>query len=270
MQEPENMSDEVYTFALKNTLSEIKNVCPSVLHTFIFKDSKILAADENTDDDTVHNAIKAFNAITEHANAIGGIENATFHNTNGQVNITRINNFYITTITSKETDEKHVNTLTQVLIPIVLKLVGKIHPESIDEDTFTTEKTEPTEDNTAEVYEKELTTEETTPTETEPEPLLPEPPVNQFIIETLTGLFAPSDTVRIDNAVIAEWKKLYPNKKIEKVEMETLNGKTTRCKFKPIKDSKKEGKGTIQMPEQIQLTLQTKKGELVMVKPVIK
>ena len=42
-----------------------------------------------------------------------------------------------------------------------------------------------------------------------------------------------------------------------------------RCKFKPLKDQKLEGKGIIQMPEKAQLTLQTKKGALVMVKPVI-
>jgi hypothetical protein len=130
----------------------------------------------------------------------------------------------------------------------VLKLVEKIRPASIDNDTFATEQIEP---------------------EVNPEPLLPEPPVNQFIVENLGGLLVPSDTVRIDSAVIVQWKDLYSDKKIEEVDVETLNGKTTRCKFKPIKGSKYEGKGIIQMPEKIQLTLQTTKGELVMVKPVV-
>ena len=259
------MSDEIYTFALKNTLNEIKNACPTVSHAFIFtKDTKIIAADENTTDAAVHSAIDALNAIIERANTIGDIETVTFHSTNSQVNITRINNFYLTTITSKETDQNYVNTLTQVLVPIVLKLVAKIHPAPIGEDAFTIEKPEPTEPS-----EKEPPTEETNATEPEFESLLPKPPVNQLIIDNLNGILAPSDTVRIDNAVITQWKKLYPNKKIEKVDAETLNGKTTRCKFKPIKDSKYEGKGIIQIPEKIQLTLQTKKGELVMVKPVI-
>jgi hypothetical protein len=62
---------------------------------------------------------------------------------------------------------------------------------------------------------------------------------------------------------------LYGDKKIEEVDMETPKGKTTRCKFKPIKGSKHEGKGIIQIPEKIQLTLQITKGELVMVKPVV-
>jgi hypothetical protein len=242
------MSNEVYAFALKNTLNEIKNVCPDISNTFIFKDGKILAKDENTDEETINRTVDAFDAITERANTIGGLESVTFHGANGRVNIACINDFYLATIASKEADEKYVNTVTRVLVPIVLKLVEKIHPASIDDDTFTMEQPEP---------------------EVNPEPLLPEPPVNQFIVENLSGLLVPSDTVRIDSAVIVQWKDLYADKKIEEVDVETLNGKTTRCKFKPIKGSKHEGKGIIQIPEKIQLTLQTKKGELVMVKPVV-
>ena len=242
------MSNEVYAFALKNTLNEIKNVCPDVSNTFIFKDGKIIAKDENTDEETIKNTVDAFNALTERADTIGGLESVTFHGANGRVNIACINDFYLTTIASKEADEKYVNTLTRVLVPTVLKLVEKIHSASIDNNTFTTEQPEP---------------------EVNPEPLLPEPPVNQFIVENLGGLLVPSDTVRIDNEVIVQWKDLYTDKKIEEVDVETLNGKTTRCKFKPIKGSKYEGKGVIQMPEKIQLTLQTTKGELVMVKPVV-
>jgi predicted regulator of Ras-like GTPase activity (Roadblock/LC7/MglB family) len=243
------MSNEVYAFALKNTLNEIKNVCPDVSNTFIFKeDGKILAKDENTDEETINRTVDAFNAITERANTIGGLESVTFHGANGRLNIACINDFYLTTIASKEADEKYINTVTRVLVPTVLKLVEKIHPASIDNNTFTTEQPE---------------------LEVNPEPLLPEPPVNQFIVENLGGLLVPSDTVRIDSAVIVQWKDLYGDKKIEEVDVETLNGKTTRCKFKPIKGSKYEGKGIIQMPEKIQLTLQTTKGELVMVKPVV-
>jgi hypothetical protein len=258
------MSDEIYAFALKNTLKEIKNICPTVSNAFIFEGAKVIAADENTTEETLNSAVNAIEAIIKHANAVGDIETVTLHSTNGKANVTRINNFYLTTITSKEADEKYVNSLTQVLVPIVLKLVAKIHPAPIGYDAFTMAKPEPTEPS-----EKEPPTEETITTEPELEPLLPKPPVNQFIIDNLNGILAPSDTVRIDNTVITQWKKLYPNKKIEKVDAETLNGKTTRCKFKPIKDSKYEGKGIIQIPEKIQLTLQTKKGELVMIKPVV-
>ena len=281
------MNNEVYTFALKNTLNEIKNVCPTVSNTFIFKEGKILANDKDTNEETATHTAQAFNAITERADALGGLETVTIQGANGRVNIACINDFYLTTVASKEADEKYVNTLTRVLVPTVLKLVEKIHPGSIDDETLTTLNPEPEGENDTnettgdtEDYEKEQPKEETVTIEPEPiqeqpepevnaEPWLPEPPVTQFIVENLGGLLVPSDTVRIDNAVIARWKELYGDKKIEEVDLETLNGNTARFKFKPIKDSKHEGKGIIQMPEKIQLTLETAKGELVMVKPAI-
>jgi hypothetical protein len=196
-----------------------------------------------------------------------------------------MNDFYLTTVLSKKADEKYVNTLTRVLIPTVIKLVEKIHPASTDDETLTVEP-EPAEEEAAEeeaesaeadenepAEEEETATTEPTEEEEAPEvsdePLLPEPPVTQLIIENLGGLLVPSDTVRIDKAVITDWNDLYGDKKIEEVDLETLDGKTTRCKFKPIKDSKRQEKGIIQMPEKIQLTLEVAKGELVMVKPVV-
>lgn len=113
--------------------------------------------------------------------------------------------------------------------------------------------------------------EDTEPAELEvdDEPLLPEPPVTQLMVENLKGFRVRSDTVRVDQEVITQWNELYSDKKIEEVEIEALNGKTTRCKFKQIKKSKDAGKGIIKMPEKIQVTLETAAGELVTVKPVV-
>ena len=83
------------------------------------------------------------------------------------------------------------------------------------------------------------------------------------------GLLVPSDTVRLGQDVITQWNELYSDKKIKEVDIEALNGKTTRCKFKKIKKSKDLGKGVIKMPEKIQLTLETSSGALVIVKPVV-
>jgi len=101
------------------------------------------------------------------------------------------------------------------------------------------------------------------------EPLLPEPPVNQFMIEKIGGLLVSADTVRVDSEVIAKWNDLYGDKQITQVHIETLEGKTTTCKFKPIKEKNCNAKGIIQIPEKILQALQTSKGKLVMVKPVI-
>jgi predicted regulator of Ras-like GTPase activity (Roadblock/LC7/MglB family) len=279
------MNNNVYAFALKSTLDEIQSACPDVSNTFIFKDGKILAKGETTDENTANLTINAFNSITERADSLGSLETVTIQGANGRVSITCMNDFYLTTVLSKKADEKYVNTLTRVLIPTVVKLVEKIHPTSADDETLTVEP-EPAEEEAAEEDAESAEADENEPAEeeepatTEPteeqetpevddEPLLPEPPVTQLIIEDLGGLLVPSDTVRIDKAVITQWNDLYGDKKLEEVDLETLNGKTTRCKFKHIKDSKHKEKGIIQMPEKIQLTLEVAKGELVMVKPVV-
>lgn len=304
------MSNEVYAFALKNTLKEIKNVCPDVTNTFIFEENtKILAKDDETPEKTIHKTIEAFNDITERADTIGGaIETVTIQSAEGKVTITKMNDFYLTTVASKEADEKYVNTLTQVLIPIVIKLVDEIQPEETANEESPLTETEPEEETietdqeeapayepaVEEAQEQELE-EEAAPPEEIPEPeeaepnepdepikepkpqeteeenglQIPEPPVTQLIIENLGGLLVPSDTVRIDNALIAQWNDLYGDKEIEEVDIEALNGKTTRCKFKNIKDSKYQGKGIIQIPEKLQIILEATKGELVMVKPVV-
>jgi predicted regulator of Ras-like GTPase activity (Roadblock/LC7/MglB family) len=304
------MSNEVYAFALKNTLKEIKNACPDVTNTFIFEENaKVLAKDDETTDKAIHKSIEAFNAITERADTIGGaVETVTIQSKDGKVTITNMNDFYLTTVASKEADEKYVNTLTQVLIPIVIKLVDEIQPEQAPaepepepeeeaveaedeeeaaakieepeepelEEEAAPEEIEEPEPEEAELNEPELEEpiEEQQPQEIEePEEenglLIPDPPVTQLIIEDLGGLLVPSDTVRVDNALITQWNDLYGDRKLEEVDIEALNGKTTRCKFKNIKDSKYQGKGIIQMPDKIQKTLETAKAELVMVKPVV-
>jgi predicted regulator of Ras-like GTPase activity (Roadblock/LC7/MglB family) len=307
------MSNEVYALALKNTLKEIKSVCPDVTNTFIFEENtKVLAKDDETADKAIRKTIEAFNALTERADTVGGaIETVTIQSKDGKVTITSMNDFYLTTVASKEADEKYVNTLTQVLIPIVIKLVDEIKPEpataepepepeeeaieetaeaddeeeeaayepaepeepELEEEAAPEEieETEEPEPEEAELNEPEIPIEEGQPQEIEEENglLIPDPPVTQLIVEDLGGLLVPSDTIRVDYALISQWNDLYGDRKLEEVDLEALNGKTTRCKFKNIKDSKYSGKGIIQMPEKIQKTLETAKGELVMVKPVV-
>jgi len=299
------MSNEVYAFALKSTLDEIQNACPDVTSNFIFKDGKILAKDKNTEEENATQTINAFDAITERADTLGDVETITIQSAEGKVNITTTNDFYLTTVSSKEADEKYVNTLTRILIPIVIRLSEKIQPASVESEAITIDQPEPEEDDADEATEEAIDAEvpdetayeeiaeaedneadqpeeleeETAATEpeeietVEPEidtgPLLPEPPVTQLIVENLKGFRVPSDTVRVDEEVIQQWSELYGDNKINEVEVEALNGKTIRCKFKQIKNSKDAGKGIVKMPEKIQLTLETQQGELVTVKPIV-
>jgi len=274
------MDDEVYSFALKNTLNEVRNICPDITNTFMFKeDGEIIVGDENTPEKTIVRVIDAFDTIMEKAEAIGDVEGITLEGDKGRLNVLHMNELYLAIVTSRKADINYVNTVTRVLIPTVLKLLDKISSPTPRKNNPPLTKREI---KTAIVEEDEETSKEFEETATEeveetikpeiksePEPSLPEPPVNQLIVENLGGLLVPSDTVRIDNKILSEWEELYEGKRIEEVEIETIDGKTTRCKVKTIKESKYEGKGIMQMPEKIQLALEIKKGELVRVKPIV-
>ena len=264
------MDNEAYSFALKNALNEIQNVCPDINNSFMFrKDGEIVAGDENTPEKTMTRATQAFDGILEKAEAIGGVEGITLEAGKGRVNVSCVDNLYLVTVTSKKADMNFVNTVTRVLIPTVLKLLEKISPAPL--------KNTPALPETPIVEEPEVPTEEPAeepvsgePEETsEPDPMLPEPLVNQLIVEKLGGILVPSDTVRIDSETLAQWEELYDGRKVKEIEVKTFDGKTTQCKIKPIKDSKYEGKGIIRMPDKIQLTLKIEKGELVRIKPIV-
>ena len=276
------MDNEVYTFALKNALNEIRNVCPGITNTFMFReDGEIIVGDENTSQKTMVHVVNAFDGIFEKADAIGGVECITIEGSNGKVNVSWLNDLYFVTVTSRKADMNYVNTVTRVLIPTVLRLLEKICPTPLKSNSPLTETKHQLKIPMDEEFEKpELMEEpveetvmeepkETVEAETKHEPLLSEPPVNQLIVENLGGLLVPSDTVRIDTEILSQWEELYEGRKIEEVEIGTFDGKTMRCKVKTIKDSKFEGKGMIQVPEKVQLALEIKKGELVRAKPII-
>ena len=247
------MDDDMYALALKNVLNEIKNVCPDVSHTFVFNEKhELVAKDEKTNEGTIRNTAIAFNAVAEMAETIGGVESVTFQGTDGRVNITNFNDFYLTTVASNEADEKTITNLTRVLVPTMLKLTQNITPaqDISEEDTLNQQPETP--DN--------------------PEPYTPEPIVTEFTVENLGlgGSLGANITVRIDRALIAEWNELYGDNKIEEVIIEeTTKGKSLQCKFKLIKESKYEAKGLIQMSDGAQRELKIKKGAQVLVKPVI-
>ena len=276
------MENGVYSFALKNTLIEIQRICPDVKNAFVFReDGEIVAGDENTTQETVVRAIDAIDGMLEKGEATGGVENIVFEGNKGRLNVSHINDFYLVTVTSKGADTNYVNTVTHVLVSTVLKLLEKINPAPLKtnldnvqtepEDSAIKHAVEPLEELAEEVetLEDEELVETGAKPESEGESIVPEAPVNQFIVENIGGLLVSGDTVRIDNDILLQWNELYEDRKIEEAEIETFGGKSTRCKLKAIKDSKYEGKGIVQMPEKIRNALGIRKGELVRVKPVI-
>jgi predicted regulator of Ras-like GTPase activity (Roadblock/LC7/MglB family) len=279
MRSDKTMDSEVYAFALKNTLDEMQKACPEIKNAFILdQNHTIIARDENTTEETLSQAVEVLNEMFGKADAIGGVDDLTIEGINGRINISRMDEIFLVTVTSRKANLNYVNTVTHVLVPTVLKLIDKLNHGPLKNNPIEPEQkleTEPenlTVEQTAEPgQEEEEKPEEQaeTPHEESMEKIVAEPPANQFIVEEMKGLLSPSDTARIDNSVIEKWNEFYQDKTIEEADVETFGGKSVRCKIKPIKDAKLEGQGKVQIPGKIQLVLDIKKGELVRVKPVV-
>jgi predicted regulator of Ras-like GTPase activity (Roadblock/LC7/MglB family) len=269
------MENDVSSFVLRNTLTEITNAYPNIQSIYLFKeDGDFISGEERAQEEAAVHTIDALDEVLEKAKALGGLESISLEGTKGTVNVSRVNDFYLVTVVPEKADLKYISVFTNVLLPTVLKLLDKIAPvlnrnslsETESEEPRVRPVIKPDEESAEEAAEKH---EEHEAAEAGPEKILPEPQVNQFIVENVGGLFASSDTVRIDCDTLSQWTELYEDKKIEEATVETFGGKSVRCKLKPLKNAKLEGKGIIQIPEKIQQTLDTRKGELVRVKPVI-
>jgi predicted regulator of Ras-like GTPase activity (Roadblock/LC7/MglB family) len=272
------MDNELYSFALKNTLDEIRNLCPGVKNAFVFReDGELVAADEETPEKTVVHAVDGFDSLLEKAQTVGGIELITIEGEKGGVNVSSVNNHYVVTVTSEDADKNHVNTMTHVLVTTVLKLLEKISPAPLKNTPAEPEKTpevptiESNEKRAEELIEQptEKPSAQNVGQSSRIEVTHAEPMSNQFMVEDIGGLLVSADTVRIDKETLTRWEELCENYMIEEVEIETFEGKSARCKVKPIKDLKQEGKGVVQIPQKIQHALEIRKGELVKVKPLV-
>jgi predicted regulator of Ras-like GTPase activity (Roadblock/LC7/MglB family) len=280
------MDNEAYKSALRDSLTEIAKACPDVTTIFMFnEDGDIINREGETAEETAVGTVDALDEILSKALAIGGVETIVVDAKNGQVCISRIEDSYLVTATSKKADVDYVNTLTHAVVPTVIKVLKKLSLTPLNknfsepESGLTAEPRIEPEKSDAELGQRPAKGHvEETKMEERPENLnskvkdeqgLTEAQVNQFIVEDLKGLLVPSDTVRIDSKLLSQWEELYDNMMIEEAVIETFAGKSTRCKLKQIKDPKSEGKGIIQIPEKIQETLEVRKGELVRVKPVV-
>jgi predicted regulator of Ras-like GTPase activity (Roadblock/LC7/MglB family) len=275
MRSDKTMDSEVYAFALKNTLDEMQKACPEIKNAFVLdQNHTIIARDENTTEETLSQAVEVLNDMFGKADAIGGVDDLTIEGINGRMNVSRMDEIFLVTVTSRKANLNYVNTVTHVLVPTVLKLIEKLNPGPLKNNLIEPEQkleTEPENSTVEQAAEPGQEEEEQaeTPHDESMEKIVAEPPANQFLVEEMKGLFSPSDTVRIDNSVIEKWNEFYQDKTIEEADVETFGGKSVRCKVKPIKDAKLEGQGKVQIPGKMQLVLDIKKGELVRVKPVV-
>ena len=173
------MNKDLYAEALKNTLTEIRNICPDINSSFIFtKDCTIVAGDTETTDVTIRKALNSFQNIAEKAGTIGGLHNFSVDGDKGKVHISRINDMYLVTATSQNADANNLRSVTQVIVPTVLKLLESITPAPLKSA----------------------------------QPQQPQ----KLIVDTFSGFFA-GDTVQVDPPLLTEWSKLFNGKNVNEI-----------------------------------------------------
>jgi predicted regulator of Ras-like GTPase activity (Roadblock/LC7/MglB family) len=277
------MKNEAYSTALKNALTEIKNICPDVQTSFLFdKEGTIIAGDNETPEVPLEKTVGAMEGIFEKTETIGGLDGLVISSHKGTIHVSCVNDMYLAMVTTKNVDMTYLQTVSRVLIPTVIKLLDNIAPaplklpsskpslrplpSRVEREEIEEEGEEADEEKAEEEFEEERPK----PEEVElPSTQKMPAPSNQLIVDTLGGLLVRGDTVQIDQQILDEWSEYYDGTEITTVEIESFNGNSIQCKVKPIKDSKIEGKGIVRIPERASQDLDVKKGELVKVKPFV-
>ena len=263
------MVTEAYSNPIQIILEEIKNISPET-NALIFKNNgQTIACTQTITETQTKKLVANFGSIALQAEAIEGIENFTIQAADSQLNIVAVDDCFLATFSSRTANPEILKSLTQVVVPTVIRLVNQIETHSKNQSPKS-EQVEEKPNDDAPVLVKEEAAVEPIPEPQPPfEPVLPKTPIKQFMVEKIGGLLVPDDTVRIDGEVVEKWSDIYEGKQFNLVIVEALDGKKTTCKFRAIKESKNNVKGIIQIPEKILQTLQTEKGKLVIVKPVI-
>jgi hypothetical protein len=248
------MATEANIFELRIALNEIKNTCPGISNMFVLnKNKQVIAQDQNTQEEPINCAAETLAALVKRAGIAGGVDSLTFQGAEKRINFTRCDNNCFVTLASNDTDEKTLTQLIRVLVPSMRRLSQQV-VSSHEAKIAASSKPKPV-------------------PQIKPQPSTSEPSVTEFLVENLAGLSIISgspDTIRVDRALVGQWRELYGDKKIEEAVVEEAStGKKVQCRFEPIKDSKLEGQGVVQVPLRIQKSLGIKKGATVLVRPVV-
>jgi predicted regulator of Ras-like GTPase activity (Roadblock/LC7/MglB family) len=271
------MSNEVYASALKNALTEIRNVCPDVQTSFLFdKEATLVAGDSETPEATLSRVVTSLEGVLNKAETLGGLNSVVIEGSKGSIHISCVDDMYLTIVASKDADMRYLETVARVLIPTVIKLLDSLNPTPLrhsppPHSLLKSEVKEELKIDEEEELQEEADAEEQETKEVDKEEPMPpvELPSNQLIVESFGGLLVRSDTVQISDEIMSQWEELLDGKDVEIVEVESFNGRTSQCKVKALDDSKLENKAVIRIPEKLCQALDVKKGELVRVKPVI-
>lgn len=295
------MNEEMLNIALRSALAEIKNSLTDINWSFILtNDGTVISSEENTVEHNMAKAATSFQTLAEKTAAIGGLDTMLITGEKSKVHVSSINDMYLIAGLNKNADLVYFRTLTNAVLPTVLKVLDSITSLSQSPTPFNSTppipyspikpapaRPVPSELESEEKEEQEVASEEYTEAQELEEPKEPEPlelstqqrmdtrsqleniPSQQLIVDRFSGLMVKADTVQLDADVLKRWSSLLNVDEVNEVDIETFIGKTARCKAKLISDSKLEGRGLIRIPEKTCQLLDVSRGELVRVKPVV-
>ena len=224
------MDKDTYATVLKNTLTEVRNICPDISCSFIFtKEGMVVAGDEQSVDVPVKRTVDSFQGLMEKAITIGGLHTVIVNGSKGNVHISSVNDMYLVIAASKNADMTYIRSIANVIVPTVLKLLKNIAPT--------------------------------------PPKMAKMAPSQQLVVESISGFFV-GDAVQVDEEILRRWSKNFKGKDVSEVKVEAFGGKVVQCKVKAISDARYEGKGLIRIPEKIARNLKVNGGELIRIKPV--
>jgi len=123
------MDKDTYATALKNTLTEVRNICPDISCSFIFtREGMVIAGDEQSANVPVEKTVNSFQSLMEKAATIGGLYTMIVNGSKGKVHISSVNDMYLVISTSKNADMTYVHSIANVIVPTVLKLLKSVAP----------------------------------------------------------------------------------------------------------------------------------------------
>jgi hypothetical protein len=236
------MDRDPSAIALNNAITEINKAYPDIKNSFIFtKSGTILTGDQETDQQTINSIQECFENLKEKAKTIGNLKSFTITTKNGKLTLSNIENMHLLLATSKNADKNHIYSITQVIIPTILKTMEALAS--------------------------------TQPQITPPKQLVVDTLTGFFAGDSVqidTEILR--DWTQNDNDPRARVKAAITGESsapesIEQVRIETFGGNSTLCKVKEISDQDMRGKNMIRIPEKLCKTLEVNRGDLVKVEP---
>ena len=185
---------ETYCSQLQTVIGEFKNISPEITSAFVFKkNGEINASNEAATQDQIKKMVTVFNDIADQAHVLGEVEALTIQGADRQLNISCINNHYLATISSHAANPTVVKSLTHVIVPTIIELLDHASPQPSLTEQPQAIKLEDTPVEPPQVLpiEEPVENEPVTEPSADPpvtfEPMLPDPPSTQLMVEKMGG-----------------------------------------------------------------------------------